>query len=80
MHIRTVILLRNFSFGLINFVNLSTMFFIQGFFTFFIIFIKNAFLMFFILEVNFFYIYGSDWLMVNQKKMQGVDRSRAVLH
>jgi len=31
MHIRTVILLKNFSFGLINFVNLSTTFFIQRF-------------------------------------------------
>jgi len=53
-HIRTVILLRNFSFGLIDFVNLSTTFFIQRFFTFFIIFIKTRFLTFFILEVNVF--------------------------
>jgi len=43
MHIKTVILLRNFSFGLINFVNLST-FFIQRFSTFFIFFIKTRFL------------------------------------
>jgi len=39
-------------------VNLSTTFFIQRFFTFFIIFIKNAFLTFFILGVNDFYIYA----------------------
>src|SRR6218665_714195 len=35
MHIRTVILLGNFSFGLMNFVNFSTTFFIQRFLTFF---------------------------------------------
>ena len=41
MHIKTVILLKNFSFGLINFVDLSTTFFIQRFFTFFIFFHKK---------------------------------------
>ena len=50
----TVILLVNFSFGLINFVNLSTTFFIQSFFNVFYFFHKNAFLTFFILEVNVF--------------------------
>ena len=40
--------MRNFS-GLINFVNLSTTFFIQRFLTFFISFIKTRFLTFFIL-------------------------------
>jgi len=34
VHIKTIILLENFSFGLINFVNLSTTFFIQRFLTF----------------------------------------------
>src|SRR6218665_3727499 len=43
MHIKTVILLKNFSFGLINFVNLSTTFFIQRFLTFFIFFIIKLF-------------------------------------
>ena len=52
MHIKTVILLGNFSFGLINFVNLSTTFIIQRFLTFFIFFIKTRFLTFFILGVN----------------------------
>jgi len=42
--LRTVILLGNFSFGLINFLNLSTMVFIQRFL---IIFIKTRFLKFF---------------------------------
>src|SRR6218665_355339 len=49
--IKTAILLRNVSFGLINIVNLSTTFFIQRFLTFFIFFVKNAFLKFFILGV-----------------------------
>src|SRR6218665_638936 len=48
-----------FSFGLRDVVNLSTTFFIQRFFTFFIFFIKTRFLRFFILGVNVFYIYGS---------------------
>src|SRR6218665_3952674 len=56
MHIKTVILLGIFfSFGLRDVVNLSTTFFIQGFFTFLIFFIKNAVLMFFILRVNVFF-------------------------
>ena len=54
MHVKTVILLGNFSFGLIYFVNLSTTFFIQCFLTFFIFFIKNAFLTFLFLESTFF--------------------------
>ena len=54
MNFKTVILLWNFSFGLINFVNLSTTFFIQRFLKFFYFFIKNAFLTFFILGVNVF--------------------------
>ena len=41
MHINTVILLGNFSFDLINFVNLSTTFFIQRFLTFFYYFHKK---------------------------------------
>jgi len=60
MHIKTVILPKKFSFGLINFVNLSTTFFIQGFLTFFYFFHKNAFLTFFIPGVNVLYIYGSN--------------------
>jgi len=40
------------SFGLINFVNLSTTFFIQGF----LFFIKEVFLSFFFLGSTFFYI------------------------
>ena len=61
MHIKTLIILRNFSFRLINFVNVSTTLFIQRFLTFFFIFfIKNAlFNVFFILRVNVIYIYGS---------------------
>src|SRR6218665_802327 len=55
MHIKTVILLRNFSFGVINFVNLSIMFYIQHFLTFFIFFIKNAFF-------NVFYSWGQRFL------------------
>ena len=48
MHIKTVILLGIFfSFGLRDVVNLSTTFFIQRFFTFFIFFIKARFLTFF---------------------------------
>ena len=58
MHIKTVILLVNFSFVLINFINLSSTCFIQRFLTFFNFLIKNAFLTFFILGVNVFYIYG----------------------
>src|SRR6218665_2858061 len=59
MHIKTVILLRNVSFGFINFVNLSTSFFIQLFLTFLYFFIKNAFLRFFLfLRLTFFYIYA----------------------
>src|SRR6218665_2376232 len=47
MHIKTVILLGNFSFGFINFVNVSTTFFIQGFLTCFYFFIKTRFNVFF---------------------------------
>jgi len=36
MHIKTVSLMWNFSYGLINFVNLSTTFFVRRFLTFFI--------------------------------------------
>src|SRR6218665_1271440 len=58
MHIKTVILLGNFSFGLITFVNLSTPFFIQRFLTFFLyFFIKTRFFTFFILGINVFYIF-----------------------
>src|SRR6218665_3319634 len=52
MHIKTVILLGIFfSFGLRDVVNLSTTFFIQRFFTFFILFIKKRFF-------NVFYSWG----------------------
>src|SRR6218665_444344 len=54
MHIKRVILLGIFSFGLRDVVNLSTTFFIQRFFTFFYFFIKTRFLTFFILGVNVF--------------------------
>ena len=66
MHIRTVILPGNFSFGLINFVNLSTTFFLQRFLMFFIYFIKNAFLMFFFIlgGQRFFYIYAQNQLNI----------------
>ena len=60
MHINTVILLGNFSIGLINFVNFLT-FFIQRFLTSFKFFKnKNAlFNVFFILGVNvLFYIHA----------------------
>ena|SRR6218665_1015527 len=57
MHIKTVILIGNFLFVLINFVNLPA-FFIQRFLTFLIFFIKTRFLTFFILGVNVFSIYG----------------------
>src|SRR6218665_915516 len=43
MHIKIVTLLGNFSFGLNNFLNFSTTFFIQRFSTFFIFSIKRAF-------------------------------------
>jgi len=52
MHINTVILLGNFSFDLINFVNLSTTFFIQRFLTIFSL--KTRFLTFLFLESTFF--------------------------
>jgi len=63
MHIKTVILLGNFSFGLIKFVDLSTTststststFFILRFLTFFIFFRKNAFF-------NVFYSWGQRFL------------------
>jgi len=58
MHIKIVTVLGNFSFGLINLVNLSTTFFS----VFFYFFIKNAFLTFFILGVNVFCIY--DFILV----------------
>ena len=54
MHINTVILLKNFSFGLINFVDLSTMF-LFNFFTFFYLFNKKRVFSFFILGVNVFF-------------------------
>jgi len=41
MHIKAVILLGNFPFGLINFVNLSTTFIIQLFIKFFYFFHKK---------------------------------------
>src|SRR6218665_2889575 len=53
-HIKAVILLKKFSFGLINFVNLSTTFFIQRFLTFLIFIIKTAFLTFLFLWSTFF--------------------------
>src|SRR6218665_4135409 len=49
MHINTVILLGNFSFGLIKFLNLSKTFFIQRFLT------VSYFLTFFILGANVFF-------------------------
>ena len=55
MHIKTVILLGNFLFGLRDVVNLSTTFFIQLFLRFFIFFIKNAFF-------NVFYSWGQRFL------------------
>src|SRR6218665_2298417 len=64
MHIKTVILLVNFPFGLINFVNLSTTFIIQLFIKFFIFFHKKTrFLTFFILGVTVFHIYGFEHLL-----------------
>ena len=60
MHINTVILLRNFSFGFINVVNLSTTFFILRFSRFFIFFIKTRFKRFLFLGSTFFYIYGEN--------------------
>src|SRR6218665_149214 len=57
MHIKTVILLGNFSFGLITFVNLSTPFFIQRFLMF-LFFIKTCVFTFFILGINVFYIFA----------------------
>jgi len=41
---------------------LSTTFFIQRFLTYFIFKIKNAFLTFFILGVNSFYVYGCTYV------------------
>jgi len=61
MHIMTVILLRNLLFSLINFVNLSTTFFVQRFLTFLFFSEKTRFLTFFILGVNVFYIYDYDY-------------------
>src|SRR6218665_2721075 len=55
MHINTVILPGNFSFGLIKFLNLSKTFFIQRFLTFSYFFIKTRLLTFFILGVNVFF-------------------------
>src|SRR6218665_1500828 len=54
MHIKAVILLMNFSFGSINFVDLSTTIFIQVFYVFYI-FHKNAFF-------NVFYSWGQRFL------------------
>src|SRR6218665_3389313 len=63
MHVnfKTVILLGNFSFGLIKFVNFSTTFFVQRpFNVFFYYFHKNAFLTFFLFSGStFFYIYAA---------------------
>ena len=55
MPIKTVIVLGNFTIGLINFVKLSKTFFIQRFLKFFIFFHKKTF----IIEVNVIYIYES---------------------
>jgi len=64
MHIKTVILLNNFSFGLINFFNLSTTFFIQRFEEFFYFFIKVAFFnVCYSWGQRFFYIYGPNHLL-----------------
>ena len=58
MHIKTVILLRNFSFGLINFVNLSTTFFYSTFFNIFYFFNKkHVFNVFYSWVQRFFYIW-----------------------
>src|SRR6218665_4087434 len=58
--LRTLILLRNFSFGLISFVNLSTTFFIHRFLTFFYFFQKNAFFNVFYSRDQRFDIYGKN--------------------
>src|SRR6218665_558008 len=55
MQIKTVILLENFSFGLINFVNLSTTFVFDVFYFFH----KKRIFNIFYSWVNVFYIYGS---------------------
>src|SRR6218665_211775 len=72
MHIKTVILMRDFLFGLINFANLSRTFFIQRILTFFILFIKTAFLTFFMIGVNVFlhlckYVTFSDHMTLKVK-------------
>jgi len=56
----TIILLENFSFGLINFCQFVNNVFYSTFFNvFFIFLIKTRFLTFFILGVNAFYIYAT---------------------
>src|SRR6218665_1086289 len=54
MHIKTVILLRNFSFVFINFDNLSTTFYIQRFLTFLFFHKKRVFNVFLFLGSTFF--------------------------
>src|SRR6218665_3646458 len=58
MYIKTVILLKNFLFGLINFVNLSTTLFIQRFLTFLFCFHKNRFNVFYSCgQRSYIYVY-----------------------
>ena len=72
MHIKTVILLKYCSYGLINFVNLSTTFFIQRLlYVFLIFFIKTRFLTFFILEAN---VFLHLWLAVHHTWRENVLR------
>jgi len=61
--LKTVILLKNFSFGFINFVNLPTTFFIQRIFNVIIFFITNrVFNVFYSWGQRFFYIYGNNYI------------------
>src|SRR6218665_18235 len=64
MHITAVILLWIFSFDLINFVNLSTTFFIQLFFNVFYFFHKNT------LFLTFFYSWDQRFLHLCSRPQQ----------
>ena len=65
MKFKTVILLENFSFGLNNFVNLSTTF-LFNFFNVFYFFHKNAFF-------NDFLFLGSTFLYIYELKKESAD-------
>src|SRR6218665_3567945 len=60
-----LILLLNFSFGLINFVHLLTMFFIQRFLTFFISFIKTCFFNVFLFFLSIFLLLNFSFGLIN---------------